>query len=307
MSKKRGAELSCSALVFLLEYISRLLFVVLTCCDLIKKIEAEYSQEEIVSGCKVLNQSYNIFDLPERQWQQLAYSFPRSISCLQKLSEVCSPGKVINALLMKYYPCERVIKYYLIKKMTHLTENIVAFEMSIGSSRIDLCRINGHTYAYEIKTEYDTFKRLSTQLPNYQKAFDFVYVVTPLQRVESLKPYLPEGCGIIAYTLKNGLCKFSHQKKAEKNKGDLDFCIKNFSSSELTMFIEALSNLTCPTKRIEKEKIAISLVGKRNAWAVYRKILKKRYEKKRNFLVANMEHIQPNEIQEFFRSTMSVN
>ena len=68
----------------------------------------------------------------------------------------------------------------------------------------------------EIKTEYDTFKRLSTQLPNYQKAFDFVYVVTPLQRVESLKPYLPERCGIIAYTLKNGLCKFSHQKKQKK-------------------------------------------------------------------------------------------
>ena len=35
------------------------------------------------------------------------------------------------------------------------------------SSRIDICRINGKLCAYEIKTEYDNYDRLSTQMNDY--------------------------------------------------------------------------------------------------------------------------------------------
>ena len=67
------------------------------------------------------------------------------------------------------------------------SNHIVAFEMVIGESRIDICRINGQSYAYEIKTQYDTFDRLGTQMRDYLKTFEKVYVIVPSNRVSDVR------------------------------------------------------------------------------------------------------------------------
>lgn len=79
--------------------------------------------------------------------------------------------------------------------------HIVAFEMNIGDSRIDICRINGSSYAYEIKTEYDTFDRLGSQMQDYLRTFQKVYVIVPIGRVNDVKNLIPESCGIISYRI----------------------------------------------------------------------------------------------------------
>lgn len=73
--------------------------------------------------------------------------------------------------------------------------------MSIGDSRIDICRINGKLCAYEIKTEYDNYDRLETQMKDYFSAFERVYIIVPIQNAETVQSYIPSQCGIITYRL----------------------------------------------------------------------------------------------------------
>ncbi len=56
------------------------------------------------------------------------------------LKEKVNSNEFINYLLMRFYNCERVIKYHFIKHLKDAIHDIVAFEMSIGDSRIDICR-----------------------------------------------------------------------------------------------------------------------------------------------------------------------
>lgn len=272
---------------------------------LIAELCGQYSKAEIIENCRALNQTYNIYDPNFIQWQKLRGTFEKSNDILSQLEKIVPANQIINDLFMHNYQCERIIKYFLLKKLMNLKENIVAFEMSIGPSRIDICRINGHTYAYEIKTEYDTFNRLHTQLPSYQQAFDYVYIVTPLKRAKILKDMVPLNCGLIAYTIRNNTCKFSYLKKAERNKCDLSFCLQSCSSQELSFFIKHLSKHEIPTLREEKEKLAFALSTKKGAWKAYRDILKKRYSKKWQFIVQNRDQILPIDMQEFFSSLVS--
>lgn len=273
--------------------------------QLLVKMCEQYSADELIENCKSLNRSYNLFDPAIIQWKKILLSFSKSDLILQELQKIAYPNQVINDLFLRNYQCERIIKYFLLKKLMGLKENIVAFEMCVGSSRIDICRINGHTYAYEIKTEYDSFKRLQTQLPTYRKYFDYVYVVTPLNRINDLIQNIPGDCGIIGYTIKKGVCRFSYKRRAQKNNCDIHLCIQSFSTLELTKFIKMMGSKKIPMHRVEKEIIATELGCKKNAWKIYRTILKERYVKKWNFIVENREKILPIDMQEFFSSTLS--
>ncbi|MDM6752243.1 sce7726 family protein, partial [Escherichia coli] len=51
-------------------------------------------------------------------------------------------------------------------------------ELPIKNSIVDVAVFNGTSTAYEIKTEYDSPKRLITQAPDYLDVFDKVYIVT---------------------------------------------------------------------------------------------------------------------------------
>ena len=100
-----------------------------------------------------------------------------SAAQIDRLKRHAFSNEVVNDLIFNYYFCERVIKYYFVRHLMSRSNHIVAFEMVIGESRIDICRINGQSYAYEIKTQYDTFDRLGTQMRDYLKTFEKVYVI----------------------------------------------------------------------------------------------------------------------------------
>jgi len=77
-------------------------------------------------------------------------------------------------------------------------------QIPISKSKADFILINGKAVVYEIKTELDTFDRLSTQLRDYFKAFDHVCVVTSegqYDRAVSILENTP--VGIYALTSQN--------------------------------------------------------------------------------------------------------
>lgn len=57
---------------------------------------------------------------------------------------------------------------------------------------------NNRTYAIEIKAQNDNFRRLNSQIENYRKVFDYVYVLATQNHINALKDIDYQGVGIIS-------------------------------------------------------------------------------------------------------------
>ncbi|MFY0477390.1 sce7726 family protein [Achromobacter marplatensis] len=80
-------------------------------------------------------------------------------------------------------------------------------ELPVGRSIVDLAVFNGTSTAYEIKTEFDTPRRLTTQTSDYLTAFDRVCLVTHPLRAESYAEIADPRVGIFVLTDKGFLRK----------------------------------------------------------------------------------------------------
>lgn len=271
----------------------------------LKSILSDYSKEEILQMCKVVNKDYNIYDPESVRWAKLEYVLNKtSKQNIELLQKECLSNAIVNDLIFNFYYCERVIKYYFIQHLRNKMDHIVAFEMAVGDSRVDICRINGSSYAYEIKTEYDTFDRLETQMSDYIKTFEKVYVIVPKARVNDVRLLIPESCGIISYRLNSSnKIVFSYVKKAKKNQCDVRYCIKSLSSSDMSYLLRLLKK-TDSGIRSEKMELLLQIAGTRPIWKQYRQLLKHKYESQWSFITEHFNEILPIDIQSFFSSNL---
>lgn len=270
-----------------------------------KKLLSTYSNDELIQICKVLNKNYNIYDTNDIRWNKINYAFfNTSDDEISNIKNHITSNEFINDLFLKHYICERVVKYHFINFLKKSTHDIVAFEMSIGDSRIDICRINGQLCAYEIKTEYDNYDRLETQMSDYFKAFEKVYIIVPQQNVDLVKNYIPQKCGIISYrTNKNNYMFFSYRRKAIHNNFDINFCMDNLSSNDL---IKILKILKTPYSKSRNENInlLLSIPNKNNLVKTYKNFLKLKYENQWKYLKEISDKILPIDYQSFFSTKM---
>ena len=126
---------------------------------------------------------------------------------------------LINRIVLGSYPNEATIKANFINGilLPQSPKTVSIFELPIGKSRVDMCKVNGHSAAYEIKTDLDTFYRLEGQLKDYFDVFETVYVVTSEARWRELPDYVPEACGIYSYRqADDGTYKFCVRRRAVK-------------------------------------------------------------------------------------------
>lgn len=92
-------------------------------------------------------------------------------------------------------------------------------ELRVGSSIADVVVANGTTTAYEIKTEFDTCRRLSTQTSDYLKAFDKVYVVTHPAHILRYERELDPRVGLIVLSDEHSLKPY---REASANVENID-------------------------------------------------------------------------------------
>ena len=107
----------------------------------------------------------------------------------------------LYGLMMHHYRCEYVFKNELINEilLRHCThpDTIVLSEFHVDKSIADIVMFNDISIAYEIKTDYDSDKRLNHQLTDYNKLFDKCYLVTSSDGYKRYAKGLPDNTGII--------------------------------------------------------------------------------------------------------------
>lgn len=124
------------------------------------------------------------------------------------------------SVISKYYRCEYVYKNELIKLLLkkYGTRNSVYFnEFRVGNSIADMVMFNGESKAFEIKTEYDTPRRLDKQMDDYKRFFDKCYIIVPEDKVDEYRDIVESTTGIIAMSRNNGRIILKEIRHAEQN------------------------------------------------------------------------------------------
>ncbi len=112
--------------------------------------------------------------------------------------------KKVYKIIETDYPNEYVIKnsfinHSLIDEIKE-SDSVICSEFRVGRSVVDLAIFNGVSKAFEIKSEFDTPKRLANQLEDYKKVFNEVYVIVPKSKINFYANF-DKSIGIIAFQL----------------------------------------------------------------------------------------------------------
>lgn len=127
-------------------------------------------------------------------------------------TECCTLANLMDAGLEQLgrdYRCEYVYKAAIANRIifgrhSPRTANL-AIELPVDGSIVDAAIFNGTSTAYEIKTEFDSPVRLTTQTPSYLRAFDSVNLVTHPALVDRYIQLLDSRVGIYALNADNSL------------------------------------------------------------------------------------------------------
>lgn len=146
--------------------------------------------------------------------------------------------------LRKNYRNEYVYKAAIINKIVfgrHSPKtSSSSIELPVSNSIVDVAIFNGNSTAYEIKTEYDSPKRLVTQTVDYLDVFDRVYIVTHPKLAEKYCSLNIPYVGVLSLNKKESL---SLVKEAESNSDNIKLD-KVFNVLRRNEYVEIIEHYT---------------------------------------------------------------
>ncbi len=129
-----------------------------------------------------------------------------------------SLNKISKSYLTWYKPTGEFIRNKFIKNLINkeikgkIRNDVIFFEFPIQNKRTDISRINGYSYAYEIKSSRDDISRSIEQTNEFLSVFEYVYLI-----VEEMNEIdLNDNVGIIKYYNDDGIIDFNCIKKPRR-------------------------------------------------------------------------------------------
>jgi len=274
--------------------------------DIYMHLKSRFSATELFKIAKALHDNYQPFLLDCQVWELIKTIVPGDAyhELLQPLSNHIVGHRVVNDIVMNNYFGERKVKYHLSLKFMGREDEVSAFEFNVGSSRLDFARINGHSYAYEIKTELDSLDKLEKQITDYSKVFEYVHVVCHPEHFKKVKESVPEYCGIITYNTGKPDFPFSFKQKRSKNPElNLQVQLSTLTTKELEKIIRDEGwKSTLPMERIDREELILSKLTEEKINHLFKESIKRRFYKRWTYICENLDKIQPIDLQPFFKS-----
>lgn len=173
------------------------------------------------------------------------------------ISSYVTYGDVVRKIyraIRKKYCCEYVYKNEFITKILinkYGTSKTVVFnEFKIPPSIVDIALFNGESKAFEIKTEYDSPKRLSSQLENYSKFFDKCYLIVSEDLLDKYIHLIDENIGVLLFFHTKTSVELIQFRDAHKNQLiDIALLMRVLHTQEYKNIIETyygiIPNVSC--------------------------------------------------------------
>lgn len=185
--------------------------------------------------------------------------------------------KKTNAKTITKYLIDFLNNKYIDKTIT--TE--ISVNTSYGTKVADVVLSNGHSIAFEIKSELDNTLRLDEQVKGFSEIFDYVYLVYWGEKFLINNLSLPENIGAIEAKWHSDKIVFKVIKSAKINRIATSYTIaKMLWKDELFYFLNKKGVQT--KKSFDKNKLVnlfVSSYNKTESVKLFRFILKKRFEK----------------------------
>lgn len=206
----------------------------------------------------------------------------------------------LNELAMKYYPNEAIIRSQFIKHVLSKTNNqTTIIELPILSSRCDIAKFNHLSIGYEIKTEFDTPVRLESQLSNYCKIFEKVYIIIPESHYKKYKILISNQIGVYTYKLRNGRYFFKCCSKAIKN--------TVLPLEQLNQMTIRFLNTTFNKTNLDRNHLTNYILENYTSTyinSVFKKYYKQKYKSKWEFIESNIDNIYGLDLDWFFKTNI---
>lgn len=243
------------------------------------------------------------------------YSPLKSDKSLTSFYHTLFDNDIYNSIRQEYndvitcsYLNEAVIKAAFVKQKLapwrSSKYDTVIFELNSLNSRADLALINNFSRVYEIKTEYDDFSRLENQLKDYEKLFEYIYIIVPKSKVRSVKDFLSSKIGIISYEQTNIFnIFFKYEKEANfNNKINAYSQLITLTKKELLKLNNKANDYSL-NKQILIKNLVSSLTDEKINM-IYKRFLEKKYNYKWKFLYKNLDKIYKLDYQFFFKNNI---
>ncbi|SFM28537.1 hypothetical protein SAMN04487943_11221 [Gracilibacillus orientalis] len=215
-----------------------------------------------------------------------------------------TPRVFINEFLLRYYPNETSIKSTFINNvLLKSTNHVTVFELKVGNSRLDLCKINGISTAFEIKTELDTSVRLEHQMEDYFKTFEKVYLICSESNIDKMIDKIPKECGIYTYySTKTGRYIFKKKRSAIKSSQISSYSqLSSLTKKDLQVYFKCKYD-------IDKDSMIEMIINSntnKEINKIFKLCLKNKYLKKWEFLLENKSDILEIDYQWFYKNLLS--
>ena len=211
-----------------------------------------------------------------------------------------------NQYITKNFINENVVKSAFIKKYSlskSPNHTITIFEMNVGSSRADICMINGKSMVFEIKTEYDSFARLSKQLYDYKQVFEYIYIVVPEIKVDLAVTQIDENIGIIYYKQNRlGNIKFYEHKSPIYNKNINSFKqLNTLTKVQLNKMVENSQN-----NKLELIKKILNNYNHEEINIIFKEYFKEKYKNRWLYIHSHQKKLYSLDYQWFFKNNIPI-
>ena len=210
-----------------------------------------------------------------------------------------------NNKILKDFLNESVIKAAFVEKFSFKeskSSTVTVFELNTGTSRADICMLNGKSMVFEIKTEYDTFYRLEGQIADYKRAYQYLNLIIPLSKLDEAKKIIDETIGIITYSKVKGKITFNTDREPIPNQSyDSLFQLEQLTKKQLT------SILCAP--ELSKDEMIQKIIESHTRDQINRyfiDLMKEKYQERWLYLYENRNIIKPLDYQWFFKNNISV-
>jgi len=224
---------------------------------------------------------------------QDANSLRKIVACASSnnsLETISKPDlhSLINNILLEKYRGEAILKAKLVKLFIN-KKVTAAFEIKVNKSRVDFLTINGYTRSFEIKSELDNLKKLSKQIDDYEKVFDYNYIVVDGKHYDKAIAIVPERYGVMVL----------HENQLfEDRKGELNDL--HDVKRQLSLFTKQEFKQAFRFQGITEEDILMNFTDQ-EINCFFKEMLKRRYSKRWSFLVDNKAKINAIDYQYFFQ------
>lgn len=210
--------------------------------------------------------------------------------------------RLINDVIYECYPNEAIIKSaFLNKYLFNCSPNdIVSFEVPVGRSRLDLCKIGKDSSAYEIKTDLDTTCRLNKQIEDYKRVFDYTYIICSKKMMDKIIADIDDNVGLFVYSKNKQYGYVFHKTRPAIKNTELD------SESQLAMLSKNEFKNFCKetaVSSIEASNIVAEL-DPNTINTIFKRLLMNRYRQQWGFMQEHKKSIYDIDYQFFFKQNI---